>query len=510
MKILSLVIVFPLAAVFLVLPSHTLERAAAQQQSDRLLRHSQEQRNQTVGRRVALVIGNSAYQNANRLANPLNDAEDMAATLRELGFELVGDRAHVNRTADQMKQLILDFGDKLANSGGVGLFYYAGHGVQSQGHNYLIPVEADILREKTLEFAAVDVNRVLAEMDEAGNGFNIVILDACRSNPFTRSWRDSGQGLAQVNAPEGTLIAYATSPGKVAGDGKGRNGIFTAELLKQIRKPGVTIEEMFKDVRSHVRAATNNAQTPWEASSLVGSFRFAAPIDKPSDEPDSVPIGTKAGASASELSYWDSIKNSTNPEDYRDYLKRYPGGLFSDLARRRIAAAIITYVNRKSSFTGDMEKEFVDFSFDYPSSWDRELNSNANFVGVEKRAADGSTAEKFVVGRFTSPKDLIPQLVPQLCALHSKTIEGFKKVSERRTVLGAYQGYEFFFTGQFGSGKNEVYLWGRTIYLQDATQYRGVILTLIATSRSRDVHDVWDVGEKGELALILNSFKLRE
>src|SRR6266404_4210355 len=173
----------------------------------------------------------------------------------------------------RVAQLIGQFGDRIG-TGGIGLFYYAGHGVQSQGHNYLIPVEAKILREKTLEYDAVDVNRVLAEMDAAGNGFNIVILDACRTNPFTRSWRDAGQGLAPVNAPEGTLIAYATSPGRVANDGSGRNGTYTAEILRQIPTPKMTIEEMFKAVRGAVKKATDGQQIPWEASSLFGEFCF--------------------------------------------------------------------------------------------------------------------------------------------------------------------------------------------------------------------------------------------
>src|SRR6266705_182031 len=164
--------------------------SAQNPQSKRQLEKESVQSPKNSQRRIALVIGNGAYQNASRLTNPPNDAEDVAVALRRLGFELVGNSAHVNQSADQMKRLIVDFGEIL-NAGGVGLFYYAGHGVQSQGHNYLIPVEANILRERTLEFDAVDVNRVLAQMDAAGNGFNIVILDACRNNPFTRSWRDA-------------------------------------------------------------------------------------------------------------------------------------------------------------------------------------------------------------------------------------------------------------------------------------------------------------------------------
>jgi len=260
----------------------------------------------------------------------------MAASLKDVGFELIGGRAHLNQTADQMKQLIREFGEKLSN-GGVGLFYYAGHGVQAQGRNFLIPIDANILREKTLEFDAVDVNRILAEMDAAGNGFNILILDACRNNPFTRSWRSSDQGLAQINAPEGTLIAYATSPGKVAGDGTGRNGTYTGQLLQQIHTPR-PIEEVFKAVRASVKSVTNNQQTPWESSSLVGEFCFIGSCSNTANIPpanDSSFSKSNVDPTAIELSYWDAIKTSTDPEDFKSYLEKYPNGQFADIARRR-------------------------------------------------------------------------------------------------------------------------------------------------------------------------------
>src|ERR1044071_1861560 len=179
---------------------------------------------QAGARRVALVIGNGAYRNVPRLANPVNDARDVAALLRSLGFEVVFGE---DQTAEQMNRLVVEFGDRLSRGGGVGLFYYAGHGVQVGGRNYLIPVEAGSLRERTIEWYALDLNRVLAEMDDADNGFNLVILHARRNNPFAREWRSAAEGLAQVNAPAGTLIAYATAPGAVASAGTGRNGLYT-------------------------------------------------------------------------------------------------------------------------------------------------------------------------------------------------------------------------------------------------------------------------------------------
>jgi formylglycine-generating enzyme required for sulfatase activity len=324
-------------------PPSTAQNSQSKRQLEKISVHPEKNSQ----RRIALVIGNGAYQNASRLSNPPNDAEDIATALRQLGFELVGNSAHVNQNADQMKHLIVDFGEML-NGGGVGLFYYAGHGVQSQGHNYLIPVEANILRERTLEFDAVDVNRVLAQMDAAGNGFNIVILDACRNNPFTRSWRDASQGLAQVNAPEGTLIAYSTSPGRVADDGKGRNGTYTAELLRQMSLPGVVIEEMFKSVRVGVRTATKNQQTPWESSSLVGTFCLAGCGLKnaANDSKSSLSAGDADGE------FWLTIRNSSDPEDFRAYLKGFPSGRFVANAQnnlRRLEAANSARTNSGTS-----------------------------------------------------------------------------------------------------------------------------------------------------------------
>lgn len=221
--------------------------------------------------RVALVIGNGAYESA-PLRNPVNDARVMARALRELGFDVTEKE---NQTQKDMKREIQAFGQKLLK-GGVGLFYYAGHGMQVNGRNYLIPVGASIEHEKQVEYEAVDAGAVLTEMDYARNRLNIVILDACRDNPFARSFRSSAQGLASLNAPSGTLIAYATAPGSVANDGPGENGVYTGELVRAMHSPGAKIEDVFKQVRSAVRESTQGKQVPWESSSLEGDFYFKA------------------------------------------------------------------------------------------------------------------------------------------------------------------------------------------------------------------------------------------
>jgi formylglycine-generating enzyme required for sulfatase activity len=235
--------------------------------------------------RTALVIGNGAYESAS-LRNPPNDARAMGVLLKELGFDVIEKE---NLGQKEMKKEIQAFGQRLLK-GGVGLFYYAGHGMQVNGRNYLIPVGAQIEHEKQVEYEAVDVGMVLAEMDNARNRLNIVILDACRDNPFARSFRSSSQGLASMNAPSGTLVAYATAPGSVANDGSGENGIYTGELIQEMKIPGLKVEDIFKQVRAAVREGTQGRQVPWESSSLEGDFYFQTPTPVPA--PASTPERT--------------------------------------------------------------------------------------------------------------------------------------------------------------------------------------------------------------------------
>jgi uncharacterized caspase-like protein len=221
-------------------------------------------------RRMALVIGNGAYESA-PLRNPVNDARDLAAALADSGFEVT---RLENANLRDLRNSLRDFGEKLKRQGGVGLYYFAGHGMQVKGHNYLIPVAAQIQREDEVEFESLDANLVLEKLDGAGNRFNIVIFDACRNNPFARAFRSSTQGLAQMDAPSGAVVAFATSPGSVASDGTGRNGLYTQYLVENVRRTGITIEDVFKQVRAAVRRDSAGKQTPWESTSLEGEFYF--------------------------------------------------------------------------------------------------------------------------------------------------------------------------------------------------------------------------------------------
>jgi hypothetical protein len=228
------------------------------------------------GKRLALVIGNGKYQYANALPNPVNDARAMRAALTEVGFYVL---EYENLDQTQMKMAIDDFGSKLKNYS-TGLFFYAGHGIQSKGLNYLVPVNASLKSEMQIEYDCVQADRVLGQMEDAGSTINIVILDACRNNPFERSWSRAvnGGGLAFMNAPTGSLIAYATSPGRTASDGSGSNGLYTSALLENIKTPGINILQMFQNVRRIVGEKSEKQQIPWESTSLTNDFFFVNDI----------------------------------------------------------------------------------------------------------------------------------------------------------------------------------------------------------------------------------------
>jgi len=221
--------------------------------------------------RVALVIGNSAYRYA-PLKNPQNDAVDMASSLKNLGFKVT---EQLNASRREIEEAINGFGREL-RKGGVGLFYFAGHGVQVNGINYLIPIGANIESEGDVRYEAVNANRVLSKMQDAGNPLNLVFLDACRNNPFARRFRSAEQGLAPMDAPKGSFVAYATAPGDVAAEGDSRNGTFTKHLLHYMREPGLEVGLMMRKVRTGVQNDTSGKQTPFEVSSLTGDFYFAS------------------------------------------------------------------------------------------------------------------------------------------------------------------------------------------------------------------------------------------
>ena len=285
-------------------------------------------------KRVALVIGNAAYQNVAPLPNPGNDAADMVAKLEALGFEVVSGR---DLDLSGVRRAVRDFVGRL-DGADLALFYYAGHGLQVDGENYLAPVDARLASQVDLEFEAVPMNLILTAM-ERSTRVNVVLLDACRDNPLavnlarsmgTRS-ASVGRGLAKIGTGIGTLIAFATQPGNVALDGSGRNSPFTSALLKHLGQPGRDITRELIDVRRDVLAATGGRQVPWDNSSLTGEV-----VLKPATGNEPTPAKEKNGEQAAELAYWDTIKNATDRDLFDAYLQQYPQGVFASLARAKI------------------------------------------------------------------------------------------------------------------------------------------------------------------------------
>lgn len=293
--------------------------------------------------RHALVIGNSNYENS-PLKNPVNDARAISKTLKEVGFNVI---ELLDADMRKMDEAVAKFGRNLEKHGGVGLFYYAGHGIQYQGKNFLIPLAANISKETDLKYETFDSSKVFDEMGYADNGLNIVILDACRDNPLTRSFRSSKRGLAKPDdTPSGLLLAFSTSPGKQAADGTGKNSPYTTHLIKAMKKEGVPLELAFKSVIRNVKEETRGEQIPWVSSSVDGDFYFVKPKPLPVKKVEKVvttdPYRFDKGAisannlSKYELLYWEWVINKPAKEKYNSYLKKYPNGHFKEIAESEL------------------------------------------------------------------------------------------------------------------------------------------------------------------------------
>lgn len=295
----------------------------------------------TAAERVALVVGNGAYRTVPALANAANDGRAVAATLRELGFEVF---EGIDLDAASTMALLRDFARAL-DGAAVGLFYYAGHGMQVGGENYLVPVDARLEHESDLDFETLKVKQVLTLLESADRT-SIVVLDACRDNPFaqqlarkiTRS-RSVSSGLAAIRSGVGTLIAYATEPENVALDGTGPNSPFTTALLKYLRTPGLEVRQLMTRVRQDVIAATDRAQVPWDHSSLVGDFYFVPPATTPA-EAVVPPPDVVVAMTTDEQRLWDAAQRIVDADTKRraldEYLERYPRGSFATMARLQL------------------------------------------------------------------------------------------------------------------------------------------------------------------------------
>jgi hypothetical protein len=313
--------------------------------------------------RVALVIGNAAYAGNAALANPVNDARAMSDTLRGLGFTVVELR---DSSKAQMTDAIAKVQSSLKGQQGVGMLYYAGHGMQLDWRNYMVPVDAKLQTSSDIPAQTVDIEQVIAAFKTAGNRMNILVLDACRDNPFAQNGsRPSAKGLAPLDAPPGTFLAYATAPGNVAEDGDTQgpngtsgNGLYTQYLLQELKKPIAKIEDVFKRVRLNVRQKSQGRQIPWESTSLEDDFFF--------NDGRVVTAAVATGpaldkAFAIEKADWDKIKSSASADDFYAFLKTYPTGLISQqavAALERLDKAKITAQADKNGMVQTAEPKF--------------------------------------------------------------------------------------------------------------------------------------------------------
>jgi hypothetical protein len=286
-------------------------------------------------KRVALVIGNSAYQNTGELRNPSNDASDVTAALKRLGFQVTDGRDLDKRA---MERAIRQFGLSLEGAD-VALFFYAGHGIQVGGQNHLIPVDARLASEGDVDFETLPLSLVLKQMEREAKT-SLVLLDACRDNPLARNLARTmgtraitiGTGLAEVKTGIGTLIGFSTQPGNVAADGVGRNSPYAGALLKHMESSNKDVSGILVDVRNEVLRVTSGTQVPWEHTSLTGQVYFR---DAPPPEP--APVGPAAPTGRNydkemEIALWNAVKDSKNPAILKTYLDRFPRGTFAGLA----------------------------------------------------------------------------------------------------------------------------------------------------------------------------------
>jgi formylglycine-generating enzyme required for sulfatase activity len=279
------------------------------------------------GNRVALVIGNDAYRSQPKLDNAVNDARGMAQALRDLGFDVT---ELENATLEQMATGVNEFVGKLQR-GDAALFYYSGHGMQIGGDNYLAPVDLTVANETQVKFHTMNASEVLSQMEAAGSDLQIVILDACRSNPFGRGRSLGGRGLAVMTAGRGTLLAYATAPGQIADDnGPGRNGLYTTYLLQSLREPGLPLEDVFKHVSGMVQQASGGKQIPWISSSVDGDFYFR-PVAKVPD------VARTPSPSPPDWEAWEAVRDSKDPKLLQQFIDEFPQSQYARAARVKIA-----------------------------------------------------------------------------------------------------------------------------------------------------------------------------
>ena len=284
--------------------------------------------------KVALVVGNGAYRAIGTLKNPANDATDVAAALRASGFETT---LLLNASRREMLAAIEAHAQGVAARKAVGVFYFAGHGAQLDWRNYLLPVEAKVTERADVAAQCVDLSILVAGVRKAANPMNLIVLDACRDDPFGSATRMEQKGLSQMDAPPGTMLAYSTAPGNTAADGPGANGLYTENLLREMKVREARIEDVFKRVRLAVRRASGGQQIPWESTSLEEDFYFLPP-----EQLRKLSVQEEEREFAVELAAFEAVSRSVDPATIEAYLRRYPSGRFAELAQLRLDQVLAT------------------------------------------------------------------------------------------------------------------------------------------------------------------------
>ncbi len=382
-------------------------------------------------KRIALIVGNSSYKTV-PLANPAKDARLMAKTLAFVGFEVT---ELIDADGPAMKKAVLEFGRALQGSDSVGVFYYAGHGVQVDGQNFLIPLKADIKSTQEVALTGINLNELLKTMARASSRLNIAILDACRDNPFAGNTRTLKRGLAPVRAPTGTFIAYATGPGDVAYDGDGDNSPYTFALSKALPVADIPIEEVFRRTRREVLSVTEKKQTPWEHSSLTGEFFFNPIATRPENSKNLASRLPGIGRETiRELVAWEKIKDAKDIAALEAHIKKYPEGVFTELAIVKLSRikAAPTKTAWSSIVTGkitnrspiELAEESYELGVKTESDAFDEI-SNVKAFGFYKQAAEnGLPAAMFRLARMYDRGKGAPRDLEEAANWYKKAAEG--------------------------------------------------------------------------------------
>ncbi|WP_448030876.1 caspase family protein [Bradyrhizobium liaoningense] len=352
--------------------------------------------------RVALVIGNANYRNAPQLANPDDDAQSMAQFLNSAGFEVV---AATDLTQNDMLRVVQDFSVKVASRGPntVAMVYYAGHGVQLAGENYLVPVDAKVSSPAELVNNSVRLVDVMSTLETIPSRMRIVILDACRNNPFPEV-NDAGRGLAIVDAPNGSIVGYSTAPGAEALDGTGGHSPYTQAFLNVAREPNVPIEQLFKRVRLQVNQTTSGAQIPWESSSLTSDFTFFGDTAVAANRaPVNAPVVQMASnlPSRSTRQAYDYVVSEGRPEYYQEFIRMYPHDPLCDHVRWLLKNLLISQAWHKAVLANS--------PLAYKSFHDSYGNSPYAQIAL-KLQAQPKQIPLMQATRFLAPQDIAPTL----------------------------------------------------------------------------------------------------